>query len=321
MKSIFPKTTPLRLAILLLCISFSGCFCNQPRPISESLYPTPTPVPKPVPTAVPAFFNILAPQPGQSFISTDTINLNAELKGGTASDIAWSMYGYPVTGQDERNYYYNPDSQLDMQMLMKSTGTFFPRLVLIADGRGYKLIYILYISGLSGGINIYDSIYIVQNSIDQCRQEYIDISRPNSYHSDSAGNITTVPPGSDFSSEIYTVHFSHDELKISSDYNEIIITSELGTGIENVRNALNTYMIVNSCYRNPRHNEELANSALNSLHIYGRAVDIAIDHDFDGDGKTIPELEWNYVYNIAVANDASVESSVLTGYNYIHMQW
>lgn len=77
-------------------------------------------------------------------------------------------------------------------------------------------------------------------------------------------------------------------------------------------------MIINSGYRNPYKNGQIAGSSRESMHIYGLAVDIAVQ-DFNEDGKT-DKKDWKFLSDEIKRQGACVEPNDMAA-SWVHMDW
>ena len=178
-----------------------------------------------------------------------------------------------------------------------------------AAGRGFPLNFrIRAYSQIEGGIAV-DTTTIIQDVIDQARQEYIDM------------NKNTKPPRSSFSNSGQSSggNFTFAELN-SGDFTYAIVTDALYSGLEAIRSGLgNVPLTITSGYRNPRHNAAVG-GATESQHIYGTAADIAII-DTDGDGVA-DETDWQTMANVACDDaGATFVERYSQSSTHVHADW
>lgn len=179
-----------------------------------------------------------------------------------------------------------------------------PPILAKTEGRGAPLAYNAFsrleydYDGVSTKVSATNHRAIAQDQIDQCRQEYIDMSKWKKPNRSNFINATSYHnPG----------NFSFSEIK-TDDYDWAIFN--IASNLQNVRNDYNDPMPVVSGYRNPTFNASLGNSGTNSPHIYGEAADIGVGS----------MLDWVYLCRVAVRQGACVEPYSLTG-SWVHMDW
>lgn len=255
----------------------------------------------PQPTATPEgpYIEITRPDNSSSFLSTDEIRCEAIIHNAEGI-INWSITGYYFYGYDPIDSYEETSSPIILR----------PNLPIELSGRGDAVWYDIYAYFNNKGINVEDYIFIVQDEIDQCRQEYIDIQR-------EGATIWSVPSRNEFSNDKNATYFTFNEFNWGY-YTYAIITDVLIDNLDETREQFGRVMITTSGYRNPMKNERTAGSVLNSQHIYGTAVDIQLQ-DWNGDG-IISKLDWDILYQIAHDNGACIEPYSLTP-TWIHMDW
>ncbi|HBB65916.1 MAG TPA: hypothetical protein DCZ93_01170 [Elusimicrobia bacterium] len=143
---------------------------------------------------------------------------------------------------------------------------------------------------------------ILQDELDQCRQEYVDMNKlTKPGRADFTNAATYVNPG-DFP-------FANSTSKINYGQYHWAVFS-IGQILQDIRNEYGGVMLTSSGYRNPRFNASLPKSDRNSPHIYGEAADIDVDTDD----------EWLELCDIAVAHGACVEPHSISS-GWVHMGW
>jgi len=218
------------------------------------------------------------------------------------SQIVWQVVDDPDDAIDSGDPVPEPVTAGSTLTFTIGTGGVPPAAL---NGRGAPLAY-----RISAGITVEEITYlamitIVQDERDQCRQEYIDMSK------------TKVPNRGEFSNGGGSDHFTFGELN-SGHYSWAILTSALYAGLEATRTNYGYPMDVSSGYRNPIRNAELPGSATESQHIYGLAADIYV-RDLNGNGE-IERSEWDVLKDAAVLAGAWVEPWEDTG-TWVHMDW
>lgn len=301
------KWKSIIVLVIVICSLLSGCGRQGPNIESGIKYDVNNPIPPITLTPSTPTVEITTPASGSSFLSTDSIALNAlvfncnysindcnwiiercESKNGSITTIESTTLAPPGT-----SVYFNQNVPPD------------------TSGREYKIYYNIFFKLNNGGINVVDSVYIIQSEVDQCRQEYIDVQR-------NGNSISRVPGSNEFTWDEGREHFSFWELN-KGDYTCAILTDGLLNGLENTRNDYGCAMEVSSGYRNPIHNETLTGSALNSSHIFGRAADIIVVDINQND--LIERAEWDELANAArMAGATYIEPYEDTG-RWVHMSW
>jgi hypothetical protein len=91
--------------------------------------------------------------------------------------------------------------------------------------------------------------------------------------------VAWTPGCADFSQNAHSDHFTFDEFNVSGDYSWAIVEASLtipdssSYGLERWRKEYGASRIINSAYRNPKHNNQVG-GAKDSRHMYGDATDL-----------------------------------------------
>lgn len=242
------------------------------------------------------------PSPETSFISADQLSFLARVNGvsGYNNQIDWIGTDNPG-GIDSGDL--DPGVVTNSAQYTASPNP--PTFPGCPDGRDGVLSYKIFAFVAVDGASDADTITIIQDEIDQCRQEYT---------SDDF-NQATVPGRSAFTNSGGSTHFSFAEANWG-DYSWAIFN--IYNNLESVRSNYGYGMQVNSGYRNPVHNRCAVGGVVESRHIYGLAADIQV-FDHAGDGSRVDD--WWELHDAAVAAGASVESITQGGVGHVHMQW
>lgn len=165
-------------------------------------------------------------------------------------------------------------------------------------------------SEIQGGVAV-DTQTIVQDEIDQARQEYIDMgknSRPGRPEFSNGGQSAGG-------------HFTFAALNYG-DYSYAIIAANLYNGLEAIRAAIGNLPITpTSGYRNPRHNAlPEVGGAPESRHIYGDATDFHI-RDVNAD-NTENQADWIILANSACDDaGAGFVERYSQSSTHVHADW
>lgn len=175
-------------------------------------------------------------------------------------------------------------------------------------GDAFKAVISAALFGGDGKLD--EAVYeIKQDEQDQLRQEYIDMEKK------------IVPKREELRDLGKTEHFSIEEFNTSEKAEGgryLYILCKILPSLEQVKNRSgNIAMKINSGFRNPYKNGQLHNSAKESSHLYGIAVDIDWT-DFNGDGK-VDAKDRQLVVKSAKSAGACIEPE--DGVRRIHMDW
>jgi hypothetical protein len=139
---------------------------------------------------------------------------------------------------------------------------------------------------------------IVQDEIDQLRQEYIDLDRRAV--PDRAEFLDAATFASRFGHAYPWLHFEDLNWSVNPTtrlrFAYAIIRPELVQGLDHVRRAYGS-VVINSGYRNPVRQVEVHAPAPESLHQYGYAADLAVT---PAGGRPLPnEVDWRRLAEVA----------------------
>ena len=144
-----------------------------------------------------------------------------------------------------------------------------------------------------------------QDEIDMLRQQYIDMGKAK------------IPLRKEFIDSGKSTYFTLAEGACNCGHHRYHLWSIMNN-LDIVRKDLGQPMRVNSGYRCPLRNAATTGSAIESLHIYGKASDIAV-FDFNKD-TVIDKNDWDILAGKAKVAGASVEEYAKTG-TWVHMGW
>lgn len=132
---------------------------------------------------------------------------------------------------------------------------------------------------------------VVQDELDQLRQEYVDLRRRRA--PDRSEFIDAATFAARYSRPYPWLRFEDLNWSVNPNtghrYSWAILRPELLEGLDQVRRAYGS-VVINSGYRNPVHQVEVHASIRESLHQYGYAADLAV---IPGEGRALPdEADW-----------------------------
>jgi hypothetical protein len=261
-----------------------------------------------VATTVLTGYTVTITDPAQSFTTLageNTIVLTAvinpeDFRVGNSTGIRWVVDDNPAVPGDSGA----PSAPADgASTTLTITAPAAP------DARTFPLNFrIRAFSEIQGGVAV-DTKTIVQDEIDQARQEYIDMGK------------NSKPGRSEFSNSGQSSggNFSFAALNYG-DYSYAIIAASLYSGLEAIRAAIGNLPITpTSGYRNPRHNAS-AGGAPESRHIYGDATDFHI-RDVNGDSNE-NQADWVILANAACDDaGAGFVERYSQSSTHVHADW
>lgn len=201
-------------------------------------------------------YDIILLSPDNSFISTDELKFRAKVEGTPQLDhsINWKSEDGKVSSIESgtlkpHEVLANPDYP-DAPPLK-------PNPPPAPNGRSGTLSYKIIAYLLSEGNKEQTSVLIWQDELDQLRQEYVDL------------NKNRIPDRKEFTQEYPSLNMG--------DYSWAIVNPKIIEGYRVITETFSPYRITMNCaYRNPVHNAAIPDSAKESRHIYGDALDLQI---------------------------------------------
>jgi uncharacterized protein YcbK (DUF882 family) len=313
----------LSLVVITSLIGMSsGCKCPDivglpPMPSQPVSTPGPAPNPTATPSPAAPYVEITTPLQNSSFVTTTPLTVNGLAKNvpfNSSSQVNYTIIGWVVAGETGTDYTLEETGEMTTAPPgLLYTYTLSPPAA--PTGRGRKLYYEIIANLALAGTNYTSQVNIVQDYIDQCRQEYIDFNRA----------AATRPMHEDFTNSQGSTNFALTEFLDKHDLNNVsqykknavYVQATLTAGLESMRTNLGRKININVAYRWPSTQYSVSSDAPEGNHQYGIAADLNVPN--------ATKAEWDNMKTAAKAAGACVEPSDYGGrendYTYIHVDW